>query len=387
MALDRYWFRLLLVHAFLVQALTILLRVGAVYQAVAIEVGTLWIGIIGGAFGVLPAILGLHLGRYIDRFGEKPALVWGSIAILASSLCLALFPASLATLLTGSIIMGAGQFLGVASQQSAASKAGGSARAENFGRLTLAIAAAQAVGPLGVSLFAGGNLLPDTKGIFAASTGVSAVCVLCALLIRLPPHAAAKEAQSILDTAKRLVRTSGFQLATFASLVIFSAMDLLVIYLPLYGSEHRIGAGTIGVLLATRAAASIISRFFFGWMLAITGRNRLLILSLCVSGIAIGFLTLTKTPLVMGMMLFIAGLGLGIGAPLTLAWLADIVPAQIRGSAFSLRLAVNRVGQAVIPIAAGFIVGPLGLAGVLLAVSGSLLLSAAVSSRRLAQKI
>jgi MFS family permease len=232
----------------------------------------------------------------------------------------------------------------------------------------------------------GGALLPDTDAIFLASAIMCAVCVLCALLMRLPRHQPSVEAQGILQIAKTLIGTSGFQLATYASLVIFSAMDLLVVYLPLYGAEHGIAAGTIGVLLAVRAAASIVSRFFFSWVLGRMGRNGLLLLSLCASGIAIGLLALTAQPLVMGGLLFLAGLGLGVGAPLTLAWLADIVPADMRGSAFSLRLAFNRVGQTAIPIAAGFIIGPLGLAGVLLAVAGSLVLSAGISARKLARR-
>ena len=384
--LEKHWFPLLLVHAFLLQALVILLRIGAIYQAVAIDLGTLWIGIVGGAFGILPAAFGLHLGRYIDRHGEASALIWSSVVMLLSSLCLALVGPTLVTLLVGSTVMGAGQFLGIAAQQSAAGKSDSSGRAQNFGTLTLAIAAAQAVGPLGISVFAGDRLLPDTQSIFWAGCGISAVSVACALIIRLPRHVQSMQKQSLLQTAKMLIGTVGYQMATYASLVIFSAMDLLLIYLPLYGSEHAIGASTVGVLLAVRAVASILSRLFFGRMLDIVGRNRLLLLSLSLSGLAIGVLTLTTEPILMGVLLFFAGLALGLGAPLTLAWLADIVPTHMRGSAFSLRLAVNRVGQAVIPIAAGFIVGPLGLTGVLLAVSVSLLLSAAISGKKLARR-
>ena len=384
--LEKHWFPLLLVHAFLLQALVILLRIGAIYQALAIDLGTLWIGIIGGAFGILPAAFGLHLGRYIDRHGESSALVWSSVAMLLSSLCLALVTPTLVMLLVGSAIMGAGQFLGIAAQQSATGKSGTSATPQNFGRLTMAIAAAQAAGPLGIGVFAGDRLLPDTRLIFWAGCGISAVSVVCVLILRLPRHVPLMQKQSHLQTAKMLMGTAGFQMATYASLVIFSAMDLLLIYLPLYGSEQAIEAGIVGVLLAVRAVASILSRLFFGRMLDMVGRNRLLILSLSLSGLAIGVLTLTTEPILMGVLLFFAGLALGLGAPLTLAWLADIVPEQMRGSAFSLRLAVNRVGQAGIPIAAGFIVGPLGLTGVLLAISASLLVSAVISGKKLARR-
>lgn len=386
MTLQTIWFPLVLVHAFLVQALTILLRVGAVYQAVAIDVGALWIGVIGGAFGILPSVFGLHLGRYIDRHGERTSMLWGSVAMLGSALCLAFFPPSLETLLLGSVIMGAGQFLGVASQQSASARVGGPSRARSIGQLTLAIALAQAAGPLGVSAFSGDGLLPDTNAIFQTSCVMCAICVMCTFAMRLPHHEPSVNTQSILQIGRTLLRTSGYQMVTYASLVIFSAMDILVIYLPLYGAEHGIGSGTIGVLLAVRAAASIISRFYFGTLLETVGRNRLLLFSLVGSGISIALLAATTQPIVMGIVLFFAGLGLGLGAPLTLAWLADIVPADMRGSAFSLRLALNRAGQTAIPIVAGFIVGPLGLAGVLLAVSSSLILSAAVSAKKLARR-
>lgn len=380
--LQKYRFSLLLLHAFLVQGVSILLRLGVVYQSVAIELGDVWIGIIGGAYGVLPAVLGLHVGRYIDRHGETRALLWGSIAMVAASLCLALLTPSILTLLTGSIALGAGQFLGIVSQQSAASKTLGARRAKSLGNLTLVIAMAQAAGPLGITLLSNGNVLPDTHAIFQGSIALCAFCVVCAALISLPRHAPSEPGRGVLQTALILVRIPDYQLATYSSLVIFGAMDLLVLYLPLYGADHGIAASTIGVLLAVRAAASILSRFFFSRLLSLFGRDRLLLFSLCLSAAAIWILTLAAMPLVMGMALFVAGLGLGMGAPLTLAWLADIVPPEIRGSAYSLRLAVNRVGQSTLPIVAGVMAGPMGISGVFLAVSISLGLNAVVAVRK-----
>ncbi len=380
--LQKYRFPLLLLHAFLVQGVSILLRLGVVYQSVAIELGDVWIGIIGGAYGVLPAVLGLHVGRYIDRHGETRALLWGSIAMVVASLCLALLTPSILTLLTGSIALGAGQFLGIVSQQSAASKTLGARRAKSLGNLTLVIAMAQAAGPLGITLMSNGSVLPDTHAIFQGSIALCAFCVVCAALISLPRHAPCEPGQGVLQTALILVRIPEYQLATYSSLVIFGAMDLLILYLPLYGAEQGIVASTIGVLLAVRAAASILSRFFFSRLLSLFGRDRLLLFSLCLSAAAIWILTLAAMPLVMGIALFVAGLGLGMGAPLTLAWLADIVPPEIRGSAYSLRLAVNRVGQSTLPIVAGVMAGPMGISGVFLAVSISLGLNAVVAVRK-----
>lgn len=378
---QKSWFIILLGHAFLVQAIAILLRMAIVYQSAAIRLGDLWIGIIGGAFGLLPAVLGLHVGRYIDRRGETLALIWGSAAMMAAAIALTLAPDYLLTLLLGSIALGTGQFLGIVSQQSAASKTAGPDRAKSLGTLTLAIAMAQAAGPLGVSLLSNGSVLPDTQNIFEAGTVLCAISLAFALLISLPHHPPSTAKQGVFRTAMTLVRIPGYQLATYSSLVIFGAMDLLVMYLPLYGMEQNISASTIGVLLSVRATASIISRFLFSRLLLWLGREMLLLLSLGISAAAIGLLMLTASPWLMAISLFCAGLGLGLGAPLTLAWLADIVPPEIRGSAFSLRLAVNRVGQSTLPVGAGLLAGPLGIAGVFLAMALSLGINTAVAAR------
>lgn len=377
----KYWVITLLGHAFLVQAIAILLRMAIVYQSAAIHLGDLWIGVIGGAFGLLPALLGLHVGRYIDQRGETQALIWGSAAMMAAAIALMMAPSFILTLLLGSIALGAGQFLGIVSQQSAASKAVGPERAKSLGTLTLAIAMAQAAGPLGISLLSNGSVLPDTQKIFEAGSMLCSVSLAFALLIALPYHPPSTAKQGVLRTAITLLHIPGYRLATCSSLVIFGAMDLLVMYLPLYGMEQNISASTIGVLLAVRASASILSRFFFSQLLTWLGRDKLLLWSLAMSSAAIGVLMMTAQPWVMSISLFCAGLGLGLGAPLTLAWLADIVPPEIRGSAYSLRLAVNRVGQSTLPVAAGLLAGPLGIAGVFLAMALSLGVNTAVAAR------
>jgi MFS family permease len=375
-ALQKRWFAFLLVHAFLLQALVMLLRIATTYQAVAIGLDALWIGIIGGAFGVVPAVFGLHVGRYIDRVGEPAALIAGSVAIVLSSAGLWLLSPTLATLLAMSTVMGLGQFIGVAGQHSAIGKSDISRRATDFGRLTMAISLAHAVGPSVIGVFSRDRLLPDTTAIFAASAASGVVLLAVAMLVRMPKQVPGSGGVGVWQTIKTLFATRGYVLATLASLVIFAAMDLMVIYLPLYGAEQGIGATTIGILLAVRAGASMISRFFFGQLLRALGRGRLLVLALVLSGISIALLTLTNVAALMALMLFATGLGLGVGAPLTLEWVSDIVDGKMRGTALSLRLAVNRVGQATLPVAVGALMTGVGAGGVIIATSASLLASA-----------
>src|SRR3546814_20469604 len=78
--------------------------------------------------------------------------------------------------------------------------------------------------------------------------------------IRLPAYRAEGYQAGLWRSALAVLRIKGFGLSVLAGMVIFSAIDLLTIYLPLYGIERGLSAGSVGGLLALRAGASIASR-------------------------------------------------------------------------------------------------------------------------------
>jgi MFS family permease len=84
----------------------------------------------------------------------------------------------------------------------------------------------------------------------------------------------------------------------------------------------------------------------------------------------------------LGVLVAGAGLGLGVGQPLTMSWLASSAPPGLRGRAMSLRLVGNRTGQVVIPTAAGALAAGTGAAGVLCATAAGLA-GVAVAARSL----
>lgn len=378
--LERGWFPVLLAHSFLLQVIMMLLRVGMTYDAVAIGLDALWVGLIGGAFGAIPALLGLHTGRYIDRLGEGRALGTGSVLALVAAAGLWLAPPSPAGLLLLSTVAGLSQFACVAAQHSAVGKAGGARQAASFGHLTMVISMAHMVGPLVFGALANRQPIPDTAMVFLAGSLFSLALVATALLLRIPRTAAPGETRGIWGTAGTILRTRGFLPATFASLVLFSAIDLLVIYLPLFGAERGMAAGEVALLLSLRGAASVISRLFFGWLYGAVGRGLLLVLALLLSGAAIALLPLAGSLAAMGVLVFVAGLGLGIGAPLSLAWIGEIIRPAMLGSALSLRLAFNRGGQVALPIAVGAVAASFGAGAIVLAIGGGLLVASGVSA-------
>lgn len=378
--LDRSWFVALLGHAFLLQIIILLLRIATTYDAVSIGLDVFMIGLIGGAFGVLPAAIALHTGRYIDRFGERAALATGSLTALISSVGLLLVPTSLTSLLIFSAITGVAQLLGVAGHHSAAAKSTGALQAARFGQLTMFVSLAHMAGPILFSVIASGQTVPQSKTIFLVATISSVALLLVTVIVKIPARLATTEAASLWSTAGGILRTKGYVPATIISVVLFSATDLLVIYLPLFGAERGFSAATVGFFLALRGAAAVVSRFFFGLLYRTLDREKLLFLALVISGAAVAPIPFISSLPLIGCLVFAAGFGLGVGAPLTLVWIGGIISPATMGSAVSLRLAINRAGQAALPVAVGAIAAGTGATAVILAIGGSLLLSAGVST-------
>jgi MFS family permease len=152
-----------------------------------------------------------------------------------------------------------------------------------------------------------------------------------------------------------------------SSIVTITAQDLLVIYLPLLGAERHIDANNIGLLLTARSAAALISRTFYARLIFSIGRMPLTLVSML--GSAAGFLVLA-IPLALPAMyvvLILLGFAMGIASTLTLSGVMYLAPPEACGTALTLRMTGNRVGQIVFPALAGVVAAATGVAGILLA--------------------
>lgn len=159
-----------------------------------------------------------------------------------------------------------------------------------------------------------------------------------------------------------------------------AAVDISLVYLPLLGSERDIAAGVIGALLVLRASASMVSRFMLGHLSRWLGRSRLLTGSVALSAVAMLLVVVPMPTWLLGVVVVALGLGLGAGQPLTMSWLAESTPPGLRGRAMSLRLTGNRLGQIVVPSAAGMLALGAGAGGVL-GLTAAALAAAATAAR------
>jgi MFS family permease len=372
----------LLLHSALIQAVTFLVRPAATYRALELDVPGFALGLLAASYAVFPLLLAVPTGGLVDRLGERRLMAIGSAVVLACSTFLLLWGSSIVTLVIGTALLGAGQLACVVGQQAVVANNAAAARMDSaFGYLTFAASLGQALGPLAISLVGGASIRPDTQAIFLLSACMSLVLFaatfgVSAKVSRGKRKAAAGDGAG--SGAISLLKTPGVARALAASATVLAVVDLTMVYLPALGAERGLTAATVGLMLATRAVFSMVSRLVLGQLSRKFGRMRLMVFSLALSTAALAVAAIPMPAWLLFVVMAVLGLGLGIGQPLTMSWLSAQAPAGQRGRALALRLAGNRVGQVVLPSSIGVVAAGLGAGGVFLAsavvVGGTLLL-------------
>jgi MFS family permease len=170
---------------------------------------------------------------------------------------------------------------------------------------------------------------------------------------------------------RRVARIPSMPHAMLVSLTVLTSIDILVTYLPIYGEQNGLSVQLVGYLLAVRAGASIASRLFMAPMIRRTGRRRLLVLSLVAPAAALAVFPVVPLAGQVAAMV-VVGLGLGLGQPVTLSWVAATAPRELLGTALGMRLSGNRLGQAALPVVIGALAAATGVTAVFVALAAML---------------
>jgi MFS family permease len=256
----------------------------------------------------------------------------------------------------------------MAGHQMLAVRAGGERSRETaLGYYMVAASVGQGLGPFVVGWLGGSVALPPTRLLFAIGLAAAAASVIVALLIRPAALKARRHAPGDLVPIGKLLVLRGFAAVMLSSVVTVTSLDLLVIYLPALGAERQIDADHIGLLLTVRSLASLVSRVFYARLIFAIGRAPLTLISML--GSAAGFLVLAlplSLPTMYAILIWL-GFAMGIASTLTLSGVMHLAPPEVCGTALTLRMTGNRVGQIVFPALAGVLAAATGVAGILLA--------------------
>jgi predicted MFS family arabinose efflux permease len=362
----------------LVQVATAIIRITTSYRAVELGLSIVWLGAIAAAFAAFPIVIAVQVGRFIDR-GHDALTIWAGSAILAAaSAGFVLFPTA-AGLVLVTAFMGIGHIMLMASQQMLCVRAAKSPRAMEsvFGNYMVAGAIGQGVGPYVVGLAGGTATVPPTRTLFVIAFVTAVVSLLIAFLMRprrdRPKTLADEKPVPVAD----LLRVPGLIPVVIAGVIMISASDIILIYVPLLGAERSIDVRDIGLLLTARAAASMVARLFYARMVAAAGRWPLMIASTITCAASFAALAVPAPLMVLYAIMVVMGFSFGLATTLSITIVVDLPAARARGTANTLRIMGNRLGQFVLPFAAGLLAAAIGLSGLLAGMAAAIAASAA----------
>ena len=352
-------------HGVLVQIITGMVRVTTSYRIVQLNLDVIWYGIIPATFALFPIFMAVSVGRFIDRNHDAHAAMIGSGMMLGAVVGLR-FADSPFTIMPYTALFGVGHLFLMASHQMLCVRAAGDHNRDSvFGNFLMMTGIGQGLGPFIVGWVGGEARVPDTAFLFTIGIGVGLAAFVVSLCLPPARDVIAKKRDAAPMSVGKLLRIPGFFTVLTASVVTMSAQDLVVLYLPLLGVERGLGVGEVGIILTIRSIAAVVSRIGYAKMVMVIGRVRLTFLSMALGGAAFVTLALPVPVLVLQIAAAVLGVGLGIATALSLTSVVELAPADVRGTALSLRITGNRIGQASMPFLGSLLAASAGASGVL----------------------
>jgi len=337
-------------------------RVTLTLSAVHLQTSTFGVGLMMSFFSVLPMLLALSGGRWVDRIGARFPMLLGSF-VLACGLLLPVFALKQWMLDLAAVVIGVG-FLPfhLALQKLISQLASGEERRHNLSLMTIGFSVSTFLGPIC------SGFMIDGFGHQVAFAVVT-LLPLCAFfwLYRLrhrlpdrrgePPESL--PARDVFD----LLRTPELRRLYLVVSLISSAWEVHQFLVPLYGTQAGLSASGIGLILGGFSIATLVVRLIVPLFLMDVPEWRAILVALGISAVVYAAYPFFNTLEALIGLSFLLGLGLGVSQPMVLSIMARSAPAERLGEATGLRLTLVYGTQTALPSAFGAMGSLLGLGG------------------------
>jgi MFS family permease len=362
------WAKPLLLSSTLTQATIYVLRPMITYRAIELDANAAQVGLIAAVYALFPVILALQFGSWVGKLGEAKFVIYGTVAMMLTSAAL-IFSDSLITLAIATGAAGIAHLACMVGGQSmVALRAPRESYDKYFGFYTFSASVGHMLGPIIASIVAGSNgtLPKSTSNAFLLGVVLTIVALVPVIRWRneKPTVEGKENSEGTFKAAVNLVKRPGIMAAIYISLAISSVADVLVVFLPLFGTENNFSPYAIGAILAIRAGTTMMSRLFLGRLSNRFSTFQLLWWSTIISTLCCVAMAFAHTPITLGAIVFIAGFSLGVGQPLTMSLVSQKTESSERALAVSARLMGNRFGQFLVPAVAGGVAAASGAGAV-----------------------
>ena len=352
-------------------------RVMVTLFAVDLHVPQFYVGVLAAMFSVFPMMLGLYAGRLTDRLGVRLPMICGTAGVGLGLFVPYLVP-SLPALYVSAALMGASWvFYNVCAQNLIGDLSDSESRAKNFSNFGLVMAGGSFFGPIVV------GFAIDHLGYSRSYLVLSALIFSSAALVSFirVPHTHKSKAEEEGATSAKLLSNAPLRQTLITSGIVLTGTDLFQFYMPIYGRSIDLSASTIGIILGMFAVAAFVVRLVMPRIVGRFGADDVLIGALYIGAAAYLLFPVFTTPVLLGMMAFVLGLGLGCSQPVSLMLIYDRAPPGRSGEALGMRLMINNFTHIVVPILFGSLGTALGVAPVFIANSAIMGAGGILSSR------
>lgn len=321
------------------------------------------IGFIVGLFGILPFVLAIKLGVVVDKVGTKIPII---LSALISSLALFIpyWLDSLIGIYLSQFVGGISQTMFVVALQSySGSTTSELQRETNIMRFSIGAALGSFLGPLMGGFLADRFGYPAAFGMLAS---ISLISVLFSMTVIEPMNKNSKQKQlnRSLKQSLGLLKINNIKRTLLISILVLLGKDIYTAYFPLLATEYGIQSTEIGIIIAFHAGAGILIRWMIPPLVERFGKNGLILSSILVAGSFFLILPIFQGELLLGIVSFFLGLGLGIGQPLSISATISALPKDRVGEGLGLRLSANRFTQISAPLLFGVIAELISIASV-----------------------
>lgn len=377
------WLWTLLINVAFAQASIYVMRPMITYRALENGASSYQIGLIAAIYALFPLIVAVPMGRWVGRFGEVPLLVLGSLTFIVLGVSFA-FLNNMVAIAASTALAGIAHLSNVAASQAmVASRSPNELQDQNFGYFSFSTSLGHTFGPMLGGLIAGSSgVLPRSSTSAFIFAAILALCALFPFFLFKGVHERKSEKEREIAgsvRARDVMRRPGIKPAVWTSLAVAATNDVLIVILPLVGTENGISPVVIGTILSIRSAAAMISRFSLGRLTSKYGSTRVMNYSIFLSALFLVLTLFARDALLLGALMAIVGFLLGVGQPLTMSIVSKKSPVDERAMAISIRLFGNRFGQFLVPLGSGALAGTFGGGSVFVGLA-SLIASAGVVS-------